>query len=321
MRFRPHSLRYPVIVRLLFAFCLANGLAAQFALPPQTVEVKLLHQRILSLESADKGGWIVIRDFAGRVLRKVQAGAGVEGIRAAEIKDFTLAQDHTLVVSLGVAFPLGRSARVLAFYPEQGQPRFLTLDDVLCLNLASDPATGVWCLGPGLEDSLFHRVSGPAEGPWTLLPRKKIRVLANDGGETRAAFESGQCGVPALFIPEPGRLLAFLPNTLALHDLDLRTGVHSEIPIPVEPNGRSLLSFATRGEAIYGLLPALSPGQTDRFTTPYALFRSLDRWTRVSASATWPRGTTLAGIDGDTLYLWNRLKCTLETAPLRRPKP
>ncbi|MBI4892453.1 MAG: hypothetical protein HY821_17645 [Acidobacteria bacterium] len=312
-------------MRLFFAVCLASilsgNLAAQVALPLQTVEVKLLHQRILSLEAADKGGWVIIRDLAGRVLRKVQAGAGVDGIRAAEIKDFTLASDRTLIISLGVAFPIGRSARIMAFYPEKGEPRFLTLDDVICLNVVSDPATGVWCLGPGLEDSLLHRVSGPADGPWTLLLRRKIRVLANDGGETRQAYETGQCGVPALFIPEPGRLLAFLPNTLALHDIDLRTGVHSEIPIPVEPNGRSLLSFATRGEEIYGLLPVLPPGQTDRFTTQYTLYRSLARWTRVPSAPAWPRGTTLAGIEGGTLYLWNRLKSRLETAPLQRLKP
>jgi hypothetical protein len=262
---------------------------------------------------------VVVRDLKGRILRKVQAGAGVDGVRAAEIKDFTLDRDRTLIVSLGVAFPLGRSARVLAFYPEKGEPRMLGLDDIVCLRLAADPATGVWCLGPGLEDSLLHRVSGPATGPWSLLPRKKVRVLANDGGDTRQAYDSGQCGVPALCVPEPGSLLAFLPNTLALFRVDLRTGQHGEIPLPLEPGGRSLLTFAAAAQSVFGLMPVLQPGDADRLTTAYALFRWQQGWARTPNSAAWLRGTTIAGILEDTIYLWNRQTCRLETTALARP--
>lgn len=293
------------------------GLAGQVALPPATSEVKVLRGRMVSVEAAEKGGWIVVRDLGGKVLRRVQAGAGVEGIRAAEIKDFTLDAERTLVVSLGVAYPLGRSARLLAFYPEKGSPRFVGMDDLVCLRLAADEATGVWCLGPGLEDTLLHRVSGPAGGPWSLLPRKKVRLLANDGGETRQAFDSGQMGVPALMASGPGRMVAWLPNTLALYDVNLKSGEHGVVGLPFEPLGRSNLTFAARGSGVVGLFPVLGVGEMEQFTTRYGLFRWDGGWVRVDRRRDWPRGTMVAGVEDGAVWVWNRMAGWVERVGLR----
>lgn len=302
---------------MLAGIVLTGTLAAQVALPPATSEVKVLRGRVVTVESAEKGGWVVVRDMSGRVLRKVQAGAGVEGIRAAEIKDFALDAERTLVVSLGVAYPLGRSARLLAIYPEKGQPRFVGMDDVVCLKLAADEATGVWCLGPGLEDTLLHRVSGPAAGPWSLLARKKVRLLANDGGETRQAFDSGQMGVPAMMTAGPGRLVAYLPNTLAAHEVDAMTGEHGVMELPLEPLGRSNVTIAAGGGMVMGLMPILQAGEMEQFTTRYGMYRWEGRWVRVLEGRDWPRGASLAGIDGGVVYVWNRTEGKVEWVAVR----
>jgi hypothetical protein len=304
-------------VKGLAGIVLSVALAAQVALPPAASEVKVLRGRIVTAESAEKGGWVIVRDLSGRVLRKVQAGAGVEGVRAAEIKDFTLDAERTLVVSLGVAYALGRSARMLAFYPEKGQPRFVGMDDVVCLKLAADEATGVWCLGPGLEDTLLHRVSGPAAGPWSLLARKRVRLLANAGGETRQAFDAGQMGVPAMMTAGPGRLVAYLPNTLAVHEVDARTGEHMVMELPLEPRGRSNVTVAAGGGVVMGLMPVLRAGEMEQFTTRYGMYRWEGRWVRVVKGRDWPRGSVLAGIDGGVAYVWNRTESRVESAELR----
>jgi hypothetical protein len=305
-------------VKLLFAAFVALRISAQIPLPPGTSEVKVLHERIVSLEGADKGGWLVVRDLSGRVLRKVQAGAGIEGIRAAEIKDFTLDEGRVLIVSLGVVFALGRASRILASYPEQGEARFITLDDLVCLKLAADAATGAWCLGPGLEDTLLHRVSGPAGGPWSLLPRKKMRLLANPGGEPRQAYDSGQLGVPSLTGAGAGRLLAFLPNTVAVHEVNVRTGAHQAHALPFDTPGRSALSFTAAGERMVALLPLLKAGEAEQLTTQYALFEWKGGWSRVGAARVWPRGAGLVGGGGGVVQIWNRVARRVETVALER---
>jgi hypothetical protein len=305
-------------VKLVLIGLLGLWVSAQIPLPPGTSEVKVLHERIVSLEAAEKGGWLVVRDMSGRLLRKVQAGAGIEGIRAAEIKDFTLDEGRTLIVSLGASFPLGRTARILASYPEQGEPRFVTLEDLVCLKLAADAATGVWCLGPGLEDTLLHRVSGEAGGPWSLLPRKKVRLLANPGGEPRQAFDSGQLGIPSLTGAGAGRLLAFLPNTIAVHEVDVRTGAHRAYALPFDMPGRSALSFAPAGERIVALLPLLKPGEQEQLTTQYALFQWNAGWGRVVSSRVWPRGVALVGGGAGGVQIWNRVARQIEFAALER---
>jgi len=304
-------------VKLLLSAALAAALMdGQIALPPQTSEVKYLHGRIVSLESNGPGGWLIVRNADGSITRKVEAGAGLEGLRRAEIKDFTMDADGTLVVSVGVEFPFGRSSRIAAFYPEKGSPRFLTLDDVVCLRLAADPSTGVWCMGDGLEQSLLHRISGPAQGPWSLLPKKKIRVLANPGGDTREPFDSGQLGAPSMIVPEPGRLLLFLPNSVALYDCDLQSGTVEVHPLPFNPRGRSWLSFAAEGTRTFGLFPLLEPGQDEQLTTSYGLFQMGSSWKRVDAARTWPRGVSLSGMDGGVAVLWNRPRQRLESISL-----
>lgn len=299
---------------MLAGAMVCGALMAQVALPPATQEVKVLHGRIVSVEGADKGGWIVVRDLSGQVLRKVQAGAGLEGLRAAEIKDYTLDAARTLIVSLGAAYPLGRSERLVAFYPEKGAARFLAMDDVVCLKLAWDAATGVWCLGPGLEDTLLHRVSGLAAGSWSLMERKKTRVLANDGGETRAAYDSGQMGVPQMMPAGAGRLAVYLPNTLAVHVVDTRTGERTALDVGVEPAGRSNLSFAADKDALWGLRPE---GGAEGFTTPYGLYRWAGKWRKVEGAGPWPRGSVLAGAEDGWVYVWNRAAGRVEAVAAR----
>lgn len=297
-------------MRTLAGALWCTAVAAQVALPTATSEAKVLRGRIVTAEAAEGGGWVTVRDLSGRLLRKVQAGAGVEGIRAAEIKDFTLDAERTLVVSLGVAFPMGQSARLVAFYPEKGAARFLGSDDVVCKMVAADEATGVWCFGRGLEETWLHRMSGPAAGPWSLMGRKKLRVLANDGGETRQADESGQMGVPRMMAAGPGRLAVYLPNTLAVQVVDTRTGGWAAREVAVEPAGRSNLSFAAEGEELWGLMP--EPGEVEGFRTRYWLWRWAGRWEKVAGAGWWPRGAALAGAEGGKVYVWNRTDGRLE---------
>ena len=197
---------------------------AQTALPRRTVDVKFQQGRLLTLETNERSSLIKIWGGDGKLQRAVEAGAGLTGLRRVELKDFALAANGLLVTSIGAMFAMGATSRLLAVYPELGEPRFVTLDDVVCMKLMSDSRTGAWCLGPGLEDTLLHRVSGSVEGRWALVPRKKLRLVANAGGETREAFESGQAGVPALLPAMPGSLLAWLPNAGVVLEVDTLEG-------------------------------------------------------------------------------------------------
>ncbi len=304
-------------MKLFFFTLLAAALChAQFDLPPNTSEVKYLHGRVVSLETNSPGGWLIVRDAQGRIMRKIEAGAGLEDLRRVEVKDYTMEEDGTLVVSLGAAFSFGRTSRVAAFYPEKGRPTFLTLDDIVCLRIAADPATGVWCLGPALEETLLHRISGPAAGAWSMLPRKKIRVLANTGGETREPFDPGQLGTPSLTLSAPGQLMAFLPNSVALYFCDLASGRVESRPLPFNPRGRSWLSFAAENRRVLGLFPILAAGTDEQFTTPYSLFLLNEPWKPVAEGQTWPRGVSLVGMDRGSIVLWNRPRQRLEFFPL-----
>ncbi|MBI5086955.1 MAG: hypothetical protein HZB13_20445 [Acidobacteria bacterium] len=284
-------------------------------LPPSTTEVKFQHGRIIALEAGDPGAFVVIRDREGRPLRRVQAGAGVGGLRRAEVRDFALQADQSLTVALGVAFSMGKTSRVLAVYPQRGEARFSGLDDVMCTKLAVDELTGAWCLGPGQDDSLLHRVSGPAEGPWSLLARRRLPLVPNPAGEHREAFETGPAGVPALMNAAPGRLLAWLPNAVALLEIDVVTGRGTTWRIPFGVGGRSMLTFACSGRGVYGLLPARGPGEPERLSTAYelcALDRASGEFRPVGGRARFARGASLAGMDGEQAVVWDRARRRLE---------
>jgi hypothetical protein len=291
-------------IRLLI-WCIGATLAAQVKLPRETVEVKLAGDRLVSLEST---GRLVERTLAGRTVRIVEAGAGVEDLRRTEVKDFTLDEQGTLIVSLGIEHSLGRSSRRMGFYPRQGQPRVIELDDVVCLRVAAEPANGAWCLGPGFGDELLHRVSGAADGHWSLLPKKAVRLLGNPGGQELTYFDSGATGVPVLYSPAAGKLVAFLPNAESIYEIDTRTGRIERRELPFRPHGRSFVTVA--GD--HALLPLLAEGE-EQLTTPYGLFRWNKGWERVG-TRTWPRGTALLGVNENAVRVWNRTAQQVESS-------
>ncbi len=284
---------------------------AQLPLPPQTAEVKLFGERVVSLESGERGGRLVERTLDGRTARIVAAGAGVEDVRRVEIKDYTLDEQGTLVVSMGVEHSLGRSSRLAGFYPRQGEPRIIELEDVICLKVAAEPGGGVWCLGPGFGEELLHRISGPANGHWELMPKKTVPLVGNAGGQELTAFDPGAVGVAVLTAPEAGRLVAFLPNSEAVFEIDTRTGKVERHELPFRARGRSFVTVAASPAAIHALLPLIHEGE-EQLTTPYGLFRWANGWRRVG-TRTWPRGTTLLGADENAVRVWNRTAQRVET--------
>lgn len=295
-------------------------MAAQVRLPDHTVAAKFQIDHIVTLESTAHGGDLTVRTRDGVLQRKVEGGAGLQNMRRVEIHDFELAPDGTLVVSMAVLYPLGASTRVLALYPLKGEPRFITLDDVLCFKLAADVQSGVWCMGPGLEESLFHRLSGPAEGPWSILPRKKIRLVSSEAEEPRQAHETGPAGSPAMLASTPGHVAAWLPNAAAVVEFDTKTAEMVTWPVPLAMQGKSQMSFATsRDGEIYALMPQRSPNDVERLDTPYVLTklnRDTGAWQIVPALSTLPRGAVLAGMDRGKPVIWKRPTRTLEWVQL-----
>jgi len=297
--------------RLAWLMLLAwHGYSADLVMPRRTVEVKFQQGQLMSVETHDTSSVVKVWGRDGKVKRSVEAGAGLTGLRRVELKDFALASDGTLVTSIGAIFGMGVTSRLLAMYPEKGAPTFVTLDDVVCMRLAAEMRTGVWCLGPGLEDTLLHRVSGPAAGRWGLVPRKKLRLMANSGGETRQAFESGQAGVPALLAGAAGTLLAWLPNAGVVMEVGAMDGEVRSWNVPLAIAGRSMISFVASGSgAVYGLMPLRKPSEEELLTTRYGVVK-LDRgsgeWVRLPGMGSYPRGSMLAGVDGERPVVWNR---------------
>ncbi len=259
-------------------------------LPAATSAAKVQFDQILTLEGAPRGGRIVVRDRAGKTLRVVEAGAGLDALRRAEVRDFALTRDGVLAIAFHAVLPLGASARYLGLYPDSGPPRLLPLDDVVCDRLAADDLTGLWCLGPGAYLGLLHRVAGERAGRWTLAAPKGVAL---DGPRH-------------LFSPSPGVLQVWLPAAANMIQWDAITGEASVIQIPAPPP-HSLASFTTspNGEPL-ALLPLRAAGEAERLDTPYALF-ALDPgrgWRRVAGTPTWPRGAALAGPNA----VWNRIE-------------
>ncbi|QOY89466.1 hypothetical protein [Paludibaculum fermentans] len=295
--------------------------AAQFRLSDQTLEVKFQSNHIVSLESSPKGGHLVVRTRDGQLERTVEAGSGLKDMRRVEVHDFALTGDGTLLVSMAALYPLGASSRVLALYPLQGEPGFLTLDAVLCFRLASDPATGIWCLGPGLEESLFHRLSGPASGPWGILPRKRVRLIGSDADEPRQAHETGPAGSPAMLAEAAGHMAAWVPNAAAVLEFDTKTSEVVTWPVPLAQQGKSQMSFAAAPDgAIYGLMPQRGRNELEQLDTPYRLMRlkrDSGTWVVVPGTPVVPRGAVLAGVDGPRAVIWKRPTRTVEWVQIR----
>lgn len=295
-------------------------MSAQVRLPDQTLEVKFQTHHIVSLESTPKGGNLVVRTRDGKVERTVEAGSGLKDVRRVEVHDFALNGDGTMLVSMAVLYPLGASSRVLALYPLEGEPGFLTLDAVLCFRVASDPATGIWCLGPGLEESLFHRLSGPASGPWGILPRKKVRLIGSEADEPRQAHETGPAGSPAMLSEAPGRIAAWVPNAAAVLEFDAKTAEVTTWAVPLAQQGKSQMSFAAAQDgSIYALMPQRGLSAVEQLDTPYRvvrLNRETGAWVVVPGIPEVTRGAALVGLDGQRAVIWKRSARTVEWMPI-----
>lgn len=271
---------------------------AQTTLPAATSEAKVFFDQIVTLEGGPNGGRVLVRDRAGKILRIVEAGAGLESLRRAEIRDFVLTRDGILAIAFHAILPMGATARYLGLYPPTGPPRILPLSDVVCQRLAADDLTGLWCLGQGREEGLAHRVAGERAGRWNLTAPKGI-VLN---------------GVPQFFSPDPGTLQAWLPAAAKLIQWDTITGEASVRPVPL-PTGHALVSLSVAPDGwLIALLPLRDPGEAERLDTPYGLFRLMSgaaQWQRVPGTATWPRGASLAGPSA----IWNRIQRRIDWLP------
>lgn len=270
---------------------------AQTALPAATSEAKVCFDQIVTLEATPRGGRILVRDRTGRTLRIVEAGAGLESIRHAEVRDFTLTRDGLLAIAFHAILPMGASARYLGLYPETGPPRILPLNDVVCQRLAADDLTGLWCLGHGRVEGLAHRVTGERAGRWALTAPKGI-VLD---------------GLLQLFSPESGVLQAWLPLAGTLVQWDTITGEARLRLIPL-PAAHALSSLTvTRNGALLALLPLRGATEAERLDTPYGLFtlQPSQQWQRLPSTPTWPRGAILAGPNA----VWNRLERRIDWLP------
>ncbi len=270
---------------------------AQTPLPAATSKAKVLFDEILTLEGGSRGGRITVRNRAGKILRIVEAGAGLESLRRAEVRDFTLTRDGILAIAFHAILPMGASARYLGLYPSTGAPRLLPLDDVVCDQLAADDLTGLWCLGRGRDEGLAHRVAGDRAGRWTLTAPKGA-VLD---------------GIPQLLSPSPGVLQAWLPAAATLIQWDTITGEIDLRPLPM-PKAPALASLAVAPNGVLlALLPLRAAAETERLDTPYALFalQPDQQWQRVPNTPTWPRGATLAGPNA----IWNRMQHRIDWLP------
>jgi hypothetical protein len=286
------------------------GCSAQMVLPRRTVEVKFQQGQLLTVEASEFSSKVKVWGRDGSLRRVIEAGAGLRGLRRVELKDFALAGDGTLVTSIGAIFGMGVASRLLGMYPLKGEPSFVAMDDVVCMELAMEARTGAWCLGPGLEDTLLHRVSGPAAGRWSLVPRKQVRLMANPGGETRPAYETGRAGAPQVMAGTDGGLLVWLPNAGLVMELSAIDGEARNWNVPLAMTGRSVISFAaSQGGAVYGLMPLRGPSDPELLTTRYGVVRLERRsgeWVRLPELGSYPRGSTLAGVDGERPVVWNR---------------
>jgi hypothetical protein len=271
--------------------------SAQTPLPAATSEAKVLFDQIVTLEGAPHGGRVLVRDRNGKILRIVEAGAGLESLRRAEVRDFTLTRDGILAIAFHAIRPMGASARYLGLYPVSGPPRILPLNDVFCQRVASDDLTGLWCLGHGREEGLAHRVAGERAGRWVLTAPKGLTLD----------------GLPQLFSPDPGVLDAWLPTVATLVQWDAATGQARLRPIPL-PAAKALtsLTVAPNG-SILALLPLRGASEAERLDTPYGLFTLLpnQQWRRVPNTPVWPRGATLAGPSA----VWNRIERRIDWLP------
>lgn len=271
--------------------------SAQTPLPAATSEAKVFFDQIVTLEGTLHGGRILVRDRQGKTLRIVEAGAGLESLRRAEVRDFTLTRDGVLAIAFHAIRSMGASARYLGLYPLSGPPRILPLNDVVCQRLAADDLTGLWCLGHGREEGLAHRVAGERAGRWTLTAPKGLYLD----------------GLPQLFSPDPGVLQAWLPTVATLVQWDAVTGEARLRAIPL-PAAKALtsLTVAPNG-SLLALLPLRGANESERLDTPYGLFalQPDQQWRRVPNTPTWPRGATLAG----PAAVWNRIERRIDWLP------
>ncbi|MBL0158236.1 MAG: hypothetical protein IPP47_14195 [Bryobacterales bacterium] len=282
--------------RLLLTLLLATA-HAQTPLPPATSEAKVLFDQILTLEATPLGGRILVRDRAGKTTRIVEAGAGLDTLRRAEVRDFTLTRDGILAIAFHAILPMGASARYLGLYPLTGPPRLLPLDDIVCQRLAADDLTGIWCLGRGRDQGIAHRLAGERAGRWSLAAPKGITLDA----------------LPQLFSSDPGVLQAWLPAAATLIQWDTITGEARLRPVPLLlAHALTSLTITPNG-TILALLPLRAENQPERLDTPYALFslQPNQQWQRLPNTPTWPRGATLAGPNA----IWNRLARRIDWLP------
>lgn len=288
-------------------------LAAETAilLPPRVSAVKWAHGRAAALAGTPaEPEWILWAD-SGLELRRIRVRTAVADVRALEVADFALDAGGTVHAVLYADLPLGRSARLLCHYPEQGEPDCEDLGELRCRLLAAAAPDSLWCLSTAPGGPALRRVSIPREGPRLWLPAEI------EGPQPPTA------GAGWLAAPQRDRAWLFVAQRTRLYGVDLRSGAVNTIQIPVTPGRHSLPGFAAHGTRLLALFPLDAAGTVERLDAPYGLFELTGRgWQRVAAGRSWMRGAAPAGMEERAVWIWNRAARRLERVELpEQPGP
>lgn len=287
---------------------LALFAADSIPLPPRVIAVKWAHGLAAALAATASAPEWLLWDAQGRLLRHLPVRSSLGEARAFEVLDFALDAEGTLHSIIYADLPLGRSARLLCSYPATGEPRCTDLGELRCRLLAAASPAELWCFGAGPGGMALHRVSGSREGPRFWVPAETV------GLEPMAPPGLGWLAVPA-----QDRAWLYVARQMRLYRVNLRNGEMRSAPLPFPPGRHALVSFAAHGERLVALFPLQPADSLERLDAPYGLQEWTARgWLRRLAGRSWMRGATLAGMDAEAAWIWNRAARRLDRAPLGR---
>jgi hypothetical protein len=304
---------------------LAGAALALFVLPPATVAVRYTAGRIAAI--AQDG--IRVFDTGGEEIFACNPRSA--GLRSVTVRDAALSAGGKLAVSISASGQLGAAVHGVLLYdiaqPERA-PKLVDTRSVFCHELITDEDDGFWCLGPdfsrevaGADDSILRYFSwqGTAEGSY--LPRKWFPHRKGEDDATPEPWVGSDIGPPQLLRTGNGRVLAWIPLTGLLAEVNQSSKAVDRTILPLGRAGRSTVSLAvTPAGAWLGLFPLRAPTEEETFLTKYGLFRrdaASPAWRRIVGSITLPRGTFLLGCNDASAIVWNRMARAIEYMPLK----